>query len=49
MEMQQIIEMLAKMKANRKADQAKADADREELKGMMNATQERMDANLKEM
>jgi hypothetical protein len=40
MEMQQIIEM----KADRKADQAKANANWVELKGMINAFQERMNA-----
>jgi uncharacterized protein (DUF885 family) len=41
----------AKTKADQKANQekAKAKADQEELKGMMNATQERMDANTKSM
>jgi uncharacterized protein (DUF885 family) len=39
---QQMLELLL-------ANQAKAEADREELKGMMNATQERMDANTKSM
>jgi hypothetical protein len=33
------------MEADRKVDQEKAEDDREELKGMMNVTQERMDAN----
>jgi hypothetical protein len=37
-----IMERLVEMKADRKANQAK-------LKGMMNATQERMDANTKAM
>jgi uncharacterized protein (DUF885 family) len=42
MDVQQIMEMLVEMRADRKAD-------REELKGMMNATQERMDANTNSM
>jgi hypothetical protein len=42
MEMQQLIEMLAEIKANRKANG-------EDLKEMMNATQEGIHANIKEM
>jgi LPS O-antigen subunit length determinant protein (WzzB/FepE family) len=54
MEMQQIMEMLAKIKAERKADQEKADANTkamQELQNMMKADrenlQETMNANTK--
>jgi hypothetical protein len=51
MEMQQIMEMLIKMKADKKADQEKADvdrkADRELLKGIMDANAKSMRQEIK--
>jgi hypothetical protein len=46
MEMQQIIELLAEMKADRKAVQAKAEANQEEMLARM---EEKMNANMKTM
>jgi hypothetical protein len=48
-DVKQVMEMQIEVKADRKPNQAKAEDDREELKGMINAFQERTDANTRDI